>query len=93
VIGSRHRFIFVAVTVVSTPALASPCTNLQSLQLEYTAITSAADNTSGAFVVPNANPPQTITGLPAFCRVAEEGSRRSPKIDPSRLAQVDASHR
>jgi feruloyl esterase len=61
--------LFAAVTFASAPALASPCTNLQSLQLEHTTITSAADNTSGAFVVPGANPPQTITGLPAFCRV------------------------
>jgi feruloyl esterase len=61
--------LFAVVAIMSTPAAASPCTNLQSLQLEHTTITSATDNTSGAFVVPNANPPQTITGLPAFCRV------------------------
>jgi feruloyl esterase len=67
-VGAAIGF-FAAVTIVSTPALASPCTNLQSQAFEHTTITSAADNTSGAFVVPGANPPQTITGLPAFCRV------------------------
>ena len=40
-----------------------------SLQLQFTTITSAEDNTTGIFVVPNANPPTTLTGLPAFCRV------------------------
>jgi feruloyl esterase len=61
--------LFASVAIAGTPALASPCTNLQSLALEHTTITSATDNTSGVFVVPNAIPPQTITGLPAFCRV------------------------
>jgi feruloyl esterase len=61
--------LFAAVTFASAPALASPCTNLQSQAFEHTTITSATDNTSGVFVVPGANPPQTITGLPAFCRV------------------------
>ncbi|WP_315833315.1 tannase/feruloyl esterase family alpha/beta hydrolase [Bradyrhizobium prioriisuperbiae] len=55
--------------VGSTPAAATPCTNLQSLALEHATITSATDNTTGVFVVPGSNPPQTITGLPAFCRV------------------------
>ena len=49
--------------------MATPCTNLQMLQLEHTTITSATDNTSGIFVVPGTNPPTTITGLPPFCRV------------------------
>jgi feruloyl esterase len=57
------------VAIATTPAMASPCTNLQSLQLEHTTITSATDNTTGAFVVPGSNPPSTLTGLPAFCRV------------------------
>jgi feruloyl esterase len=61
--------LFASVAIAGTPALASPCTSLQSLALEHTTITSATDNTSGVFVVPNAIPPQTITGLPAFCRV------------------------
>jgi feruloyl esterase len=39
------------------------------LQLPDTTITSATDNTTGVFVVPGSNPPNTITGLPAFCRV------------------------
>ena len=61
--------LLVSVTIASTPAVATPCTNLQSLGLEHTTITSATDNTTGAFVIPNSSPPQTITGLPAFCRV------------------------
>src|SRR6201997_242135 len=61
--------LFASVAISCTPAMASQCTNLQSLQLEHTTITSDTDNTSGAFVVPNTNPAQTISGLPAFCRV------------------------
>jgi feruloyl esterase len=61
--------LFACVAIASTPAMATPCTNLQSAALEHTTITSTIDNTTGAFVVPNSNPPQTITGLPAFCRV------------------------
>ena len=61
--------LLTSVTVASTPALATPCTNLQSLGLEHTTITSATDNTTGTFVVPGSNPPATLTGLPAFCRV------------------------
>jgi feruloyl esterase len=50
-----------------TPALASPCTNLQSsLALEHTTITSATDVTGGSFTPPGSAP---ITGLPPFCRV------------------------
>jgi feruloyl esterase len=58
-----------SVAIASRPAVATPCTNLQSLALEHTTITSAVDNTTGAFVVPGSNPPATLTGLPAFCRV------------------------
>jgi feruloyl esterase len=61
--------LFASVAVASTPAMATPCTNLQSLNLEHTTITSATENTTGTFVVPGSNPPQTITGLPSFCRV------------------------
>src|SRR5215831_19216077 len=61
--------VFASLAIVSTPVMATPCTNLQSLGLEQTTITSATDNTTGIFVVPNSTPPQTITGLPAFCRV------------------------
>src|SRR6202171_2239705 len=61
--------LFAGVAIASTPAMATPCTNLQSLQLQHTTINSAADNTSGIFVVPGSSPPATITGLPAFCRV------------------------
>jgi feruloyl esterase len=67
-IGAAVGF-FASVAITSTPAMATPCTNLQSMALDDTTITSAADNTTGTFVVPNSNPPQTITGLPAFCRV------------------------
>ncbi len=61
--------LFACVAIASTPAMASPCTNLQSLQLKDTTITSAMDNATGVFVVPGSNPPTTIAGLPAFCRV------------------------
>jgi feruloyl esterase len=62
--------LLASVAIASTPAVATPCTNLQSLALEHTTITSAIDNTTGAFVVPGSNPPATLTGLPAFCRVS-----------------------
>jgi len=61
--------LFATVAIASSPAMATPCTNLQSLQLADTTITSATDNTSGVFVVPGSNPPSTISGLPSFCRV------------------------
>jgi feruloyl esterase len=58
--------LFAGVPIASSPAAASPCTNLQSLQLQYTTINSATDNTTGTFFVPGSPP---ITGLPPFCRV------------------------
>ena len=58
--------LFACVAIASTPAMATPCTNIQSLQLQHTMITSATDNTTGSFVVPGSS---TITGLPNFCRV------------------------
>jgi feruloyl esterase len=65
--------LFACVAIASTPAMAtpspSPCTNLQSLQLQDTTINSATDNTTGFFVVPGPSPQTTISGLPAFCRV------------------------
>jgi feruloyl esterase len=61
--------LFACVATAGTPAMATPCTNLLTLQLRDTTITSAADNTTGVFVVPGTNPPTTISGLPAFCRV------------------------
>src|ERR1043166_2687722 len=74
---TRHRSylvgaataLFAWVAIASTPVQASPCTNLQMLQLQHTTITSAQDNASGIFVVPGSNPPQVISGLPAHCRV------------------------
>jgi feruloyl esterase len=70
----RHRLylvgaamgVFAGVAIAGTPAMASPCTNLLSLQLPDTTITSATDNTTGVFTPPGGAP---ITGLPAFCRV------------------------
>ena len=61
--------LFGWVAIASTPAMATPCTNLQSLQLKHTTITSATDHITGVFVVPGSVPPTTFTGLPAFCRV------------------------
>jgi feruloyl esterase len=58
--------LFACVAIASTPAMATPCTNLLSLQPQFTTITSATDNLTGTFVVPGSAP---ITGLPAFCRV------------------------
>jgi feruloyl esterase len=69
----RHEIVgaamglFAWVAIASTPAMATPCTNLQSLQLKDTMITSAVDNGT-TFVVPGSNPPATIP-VPAFCRV------------------------
>ena len=48
--------LFACVAIASDPAMATPCTNLQMLQLEHTTITSATDNTSGIFVVPGYQP-------------------------------------
>jgi feruloyl esterase len=58
--------LFAGVAIASTSAMASPCTNLQSLPLKDTTITSATDNTTGVFGPPG---PGQITGLPNFCRV------------------------
>jgi hypothetical protein len=58
--------LLACVAIASTPALATLCSNLQSLHLQDTTITSATDNTTGVFVAPGSSP---ITGLPAFCRV------------------------
>jgi feruloyl esterase len=57
--------LFALVAIAGTPAMATPCTNLQSLGLEHTTIASA-DNTTGVFTPSGSTP---ITGLPAFCRV------------------------
>jgi feruloyl esterase len=59
--------LFAAVALTDTPAMATPCTNLQTLGLEDTTITSATDITTGVFITPDTN--QRLTGLPAFCRV------------------------
>src|SRR5258706_9194524 len=74
--------LFACVAIASTPAMATPCTNLQSLQLQHTTITSATDNTTGVFVVPGTPP---ITGLPAFCRVT---ATLTPSSDSSIKIEV-----
>jgi feruloyl esterase len=61
--------LFATIAIGPMPAAATPCTNLKFLQLQHTTITSAEDNTTGTFTVPNSIPPTTLTGLPAFCRV------------------------
>lgn len=61
--------IVAAIACAATPAMATSCTNLQTLALEQTTITSATDITSGVFTIPGSNPAQNITGLPPFCRV------------------------
>jgi len=58
--------LLASVAMAGTPAMASPCTNLQTLNLVHTTITSATDVTGGSFTPPGAAP---ITGLPPFCRV------------------------
>jgi feruloyl esterase len=77
--------LFASVAISCTPAMATPCTNLQSLQLEHTTINSATDNTSGSFVVPNTNPPQIIGNLPAFCRVT---ATLTPAADSSIKVEI-----
>jgi feruloyl esterase len=74
--------VFAGVAVASTPAMATPCTNLQSLQLHHTMITSATDNTTGMFVPPGSAP---ITSLPAFCRVT---ATLTPSSDSSIKIEV-----
>src|SRR3954463_639957 len=64
-VGAAWRF-FASLAICGTPAMASPCTNLQTLNLVHTTITSATDVTGGRFTPPGAAP---ITGLPPFCRV------------------------
>jgi feruloyl esterase len=58
--------LFAAVALTGTPAMATPCTNLLTLQLEQTTITLATDITNGTFIDPDTN---KLTPLPAFCRV------------------------
>src|SRR5262249_9626252 len=58
--------LFASLAISCTPAMATPCTNLQSQQLEHTTITSATDVTGGTFTPPGSTP---ITGLPPFCRI------------------------
>jgi feruloyl esterase len=67
--------LLASVAISSTPAMATPCTNLQTLQLEHTTITSATDVTSGTFTPPGSAP---ITSLPAFCRVT---ATLTPTVD------------
>jgi feruloyl esterase len=77
--------LFAGVAIGSSSAAATPCTNLQSLQLQYATINSAVDNTTGTFVVPGSSPPTTITGLPPFCRVT---ATLTPSSDSSIKIEV-----
>jgi feruloyl esterase len=53
----------------TTPAAASSCASLANLHRPNTTITAAQVVSGGTFVTPT-TPPQTLTGLPTFCRVA-----------------------
>jgi hypothetical protein len=56
--------------IVATPAAADSCSNLAtSYHRSNTTITTAETVPAGTFVTPTV-PPQLITGLPQFCRVA-----------------------
>ena len=55
--------LFAMIVIGTMPAAATPCTNLQSLQLQHTTITSATDWAPGTF------PPNSPSNLTAFCRV------------------------
>jgi len=60
--------LFTSAAFFSSPAAATPCTNLAGLPLHHGTITSASDEDSGVFVTPTV-PPTTLTSLPPFCRV------------------------
>jgi feruloyl esterase len=62
--------VVTAVSFAATPAYADSCSNLAgSFHRLNTTITLAQTVSGGTFVTPT-NPPQTLTGLPQFCRVA-----------------------
>jgi len=73
--------VLAASVLAGTPAMATQCTNLQTLTLEHTTITSASDIISGTFAIPGTSPPQYLTGLPTFCRV-------TATITPSTDSQI-----
>src|SRR5579864_3748910 len=59
-----------AIGFAATPASADGCSNLaSSFHRPNTTITTAQTIPAGTFVTPTV-PPQSITGLPQFCRVA-----------------------
>jgi len=59
-----------AIGFAATPASADTCSNLaSSFHRSNTTITTAQTVPTGTFVTPTV-PPQSITGLPQFCRVA-----------------------
>lgn len=59
-----------AIGFAATPASADTCSNLaSSFHRSNTTITTAQTVPAGTFVTPTV-PPQSITGLPQFCRVA-----------------------
>lgn len=75
--------LFASVAIIAAPAAASPCTNLQTLNLMHTTITSATDVTSGTFTPPGSTTP--ITGLPPFCRVT---ATLTPTVDSNIKIEV-----
>ncbi len=64
--------------------MATPCTNLLSLQLQHTTINSARTTPAGSSSSPD-QPPTTIAGLPAFCRVT---ATLTPSSDSSIKIEV-----
>src|ERR1700693_4724309 len=59
-----------AIGLAATPASADTCSSLaSSFHRPNTTITTAQTVPAGTFVTPTL-PPQSITGLPEFCRVA-----------------------
>lgn len=70
VLATATAVFAVAVAFVTSPANADVCSNLAStFQRPNTTITTAQTVPAGTFVTPTV-PPQSITNLPQFCRVA-----------------------
>jgi Tannase and feruloyl esterase len=61
--------VAIGLFAASPAAASSTCSQLANLQRPNTTISTAQDVPAGTFVT-QTNPPQSITGLPAFCRVA-----------------------
>jgi hypothetical protein len=67
--GCSTAPVAIGLFAASPAAASSTCSQLANLQRPNTTITTAQDVPAGTFVTPT-NPPQSIAGLPAFCRVA-----------------------